>query len=207
MGLSWRIDPQAAPSTPRGRPPRCARARPEHRRGGVGVRANGVWWLGGERRGGRGTEGCFSSARPEQVRKRLATRENGKRTARGREEAKNGPTRSDRPPWVNVGPYDVASKWVTEHLQRRVQAAPHRSCCSTLSTAGVPRFTPRRGYPTCSGKTYDSDEWCSPPQIEIIRVSEVFNPIVNNAPWTWCHWPASPGPGWGSQERCGPNPR
>ncbi|CAJ1392153.1 unnamed protein product [Effrenium voratum] len=30
-------------------------------------------------------------------------------------------------------------------------------------------------------KTYDSEEWCSPPQIEIIRVSEVFNPIVNNA--------------------------
>jgi len=28
---------------------------------------------------------------------------------------------------------------------------------------------------------YDSEEWCSPPQIEIIRISEVFNPIVNNA--------------------------
>lgn len=30
-------------------------------------------------------------------------------------------------------------------------------------------------------KMYDSEEWCSPPQIEIIRISEVFNPIVNNA--------------------------
>lgn len=30
-------------------------------------------------------------------------------------------------------------------------------------------------------KTYESEEWCSPPQIEIIRVSEVFNPTVNNA--------------------------
>ena len=30
-------------------------------------------------------------------------------------------------------------------------------------------------------KAYDSEEWCAAPQIEIIRVSEVFNPIVNNA--------------------------
>ena len=37
-----------------------------------------------------------------------------------------------------------------------------------------------------SGKMYDSEEWCSPPQIEIIRISEVFNPIVNNAPF-WQH--------------------
>ena len=38
------------------------------------------------------------------------------------------------------------------------------------------------------GKTYDSDEWCSAPQIEIIRVSEVFNPIVNNAPCLFSKW-------------------
>eukprot|EP00931_Biecheleriopsis_adriatica_P064881 TRINITY_DN39559_c0_g1_i1.p1 TRINITY_DN39559_c0_g1~~TRINITY_DN39559_c0_g1_i1.p1 ORF type:complete len:584 (+),score=82.36 TRINITY_DN39559_c0_g1_i1:29-1753(+) len=28
---------------------------------------------------------------------------------------------------------------------------------------------------------YDSDEWCTPPQIEVVRVSEVINPLTNTA--------------------------
>eukprot|EP00435_Cladocopium_sp_Y103_P042127 s132_g11.t1 len=76
-----------------------------------------------------------------------------------------------------LAPSDPRRQWLEEYingsLMLKLISLGDDLLGQSLVVTVVAAFTFR--------KTYESEEWCSPPQIEIIRVSEVFNPTVNNA--------------------------